>query len=692
MVLLAARSRPLSCLAAKVLQRLELTQGVSPEGKGMTGAEAMTPAGGARAESPHADAHAPARLRAFCLSAAAGIAEECECVLLGVTPGVSKGQRDGGHEVDHDVTSTGSGAGTTLSGCGEPLVHLLSRQASRILEIYEEGSLPPSRSLPAPSSVGSGHVAEGVQRPDPVRSSSPGTGRGYHRPRASHNDRTQTGEGSDGVVVPDIDDLVLKRLDDLISIAYTRFYAYLYKDLPLCWRQLYTDAAILKFGYLLLSSPQHRQRQPEFVDVNVDHAGVLPSAGGPDHGDTKTPAGRLDEMVRTLDLALILAGAGGHSRGRPWIDQAFALLERVCTAADGTRMTAAVNVNHRTVNGVGVAYTGSMQPPAKRAKLDVPAPGAGWRDDQPSFSSYEPFTPPIRRPIRRISANKMDMAVFQRYLDDAPSAVGPEPLILTGLVDNWPARADRPWSKPSYLLSRTFGGRRLVPVEIGRSYVDDGWGQKLVTFGKLLSEYIDPSVASTEASEADGDTPSQPTAYLAQHQLFLQLPQLRHDILVPDHCYTAPPTHPTDPSQNQPELDEPMLNAWFGPPGTITPLHTDPYHNLLVQVVGRKYVRLYSPHQTGEMRARGKERGVEMGNTSLLDVGVIEGWDVRPASESDDGADEGAEQRAMAEDEFREVPCMDCILEPGDTLYIPIGWWHYVRGLSVSFSVSIWWN
>jgi lysine-specific demethylase 8 len=43
-------------------------------------------------------------------------------------------------------------------------------------------------------------------------------------------------------------------------------------------------------------------------------------------------------------------------------------------------------------------------------------------------------------------------------------------------------------------------------------------------------------------------------------------------------------------------------------------------------------------------------------------------------------------------EEFRRVEYLDCVLEEGEVLYIPVGWWHYVRGMSVSFSVSFWWN
>lgn len=728
----------------------------------MAGADA-----GADAAAAHAGAHAAVRLRALCASAAASIRDECDHVLVreGLPVAIEEGNssRRGAEEEEdgcaaggvvvvvvgadtadagdrdqgapttattRSPTANGSWAGLGLADCGEPLVHLLSRQASRLFALYEVAA-PSYPSLSSPVPVGPACAAEDDGQPNVIRPSAHGT----RQLRGGCNDVNRGGAAGD--------DLILKRLDDILSIAYSKFYAYLYKDLPLCWRQLYTDASILKFGYLFLSFQQIPGLERDRVDV------TMPCQDARDAAEQS-----IQVMVKTLDLALILAGAGGLSRGRKWIDTAFDLFEKVCDATNvgGTMTTTAARSSHHGLPAMTTA-TNITPPPAKRARLDSSARTAAPGRAGTAFSTFEPFTPPVRNAIRRVSADVMDMAAFQQYLDRADPHRGPDPLILTGLIEDWPARGPRPWNNPDYLLSRTFGGRRLVPVEIGRSYVDEGWGQKIVTFGEFLRSHIDPtSVAPPQgapaptdqdqehrrtpaAAEQAGDrsdpphpappspnTASRPAAatttavaYLAQHQLFLQLPQLRNDILIPDHCYTTPPPHPTDHSQDQPELDTPLLNAWLGPPGTITPLHTDPYHNLLAQVVGRKYVRLYSPLEggaDGSMRARGREGGVEMGNTSAWDVGVLEGWDPDPdadppassspdsgdgrgrGAEGEEGPGDGSEAAAAADRarQFREVPFVDCILEPGDTLYVPIGWWHYVRGLSVSFSVSLWWN
>ncbi|KAK2076674.1 hypothetical protein QBZ16_005434 [Prototheca wickerhamii] len=38
------------------------------------------------------------------------------------------------------------------------------------------------------------------------------------------------------------------------------------------------------------------------------------------------------------------------------------------------------------------------------------------------------------------------------------------------------------------------------------------------------------------------------------------------------------------------------------------------------------------------------------------------------------------------------VPYWDCRVRAGDALYIPPGWWHYVKATTTSFSVSFWWS
>lgn len=515
------------------------------------------------------------------------------------------------HEECASILSIRSQAGKTaaspLSECGTALVDLLSRQALQVHNCYGSPDLE--------------HVS--TNEPSPERPP-----------------------------------LALKRLDDIISIAYAKFYAFLFKDLPVCWRQLYTDASILKFCFTLLYTPY-----------------VGRHSWSSSSGATSPVTCDLGELVKILDLAIILAGAAGEQRGRRWIDQTLELLQLAWVEAGGENSPPLTD-----------------RPPKRtRLSLNSNDNSRGLKaPHNPAFSTHEPFTPPVKSPIEIVDS--LSMKQLQAYMDRPRDLkLGPEPLVIRHAIDEWPALNTCPWKDSSYLLSQTFGGRRLVPVEIGRSYVDEGWGQKLIRFGELLEDYIDCTLSKgegkVEATDESQDPPSStspPVAYLAQHPLFSQLPTLRKDILIPDYCYTSPPPHPTNPSMDQPELDEPLLNAWFGPPGTITPLHTDPYHNVLAQVVGRKYVRLYSPLETHRMHARGKEDGVEMGNTSLMDVGVVEGWDIAPFHDEMTNA-----QNITA---FKDLPFVDCILEPGDLLYIPIGWWHYVRGLSVSFSVSFWWN
>lgn len=446
--------------------------------------------------------------------------------------------------------------------------------------------------------------------------------------------------------------LLHRRLNDLLGLATDKFYAFPFKDVPTARRRLYTDAAIL----MACSYPLRARWGGHVFDEETEH--------GFDGSDCR-------EMIRGLDMAVIMAGAPGKER-REVVEEIMVLLEPFCVKLED-----------------GEEMDGGDERRRKRRRVER---------DNDVFPSSTSFVPELRFPVPRRSA--LSLAAFENHMNKPTDPeLGPEPLIITGALDHWPASHERPWNKPSYLLSKTLGGQRLIPVEVGRSYVDEGWGQKIIPMKDFLNDYLlqkptsDTPKASTTSKLEVEDTGSEEetgqTGYLAQHNLFSQIPSLRKDISIPDYCYTAPPPpHHSSPlaavHAAQPELDMPLLNAWFGPSGTISPLHVDPYHNMLTQIVGKKYVRLYAPRESARLHPRGMEEGgIDMGNTSEVDVGVLAGWDGTEAEKAGEIARFSRVQ---------DVPYVDCVLEEGEALYIPVGWWHYVRSLSVSFSVSFWWN
>ncbi|XP_021894077.1 lysine-specific demethylase JMJ30 [Carica papaya] len=204
---------------------------------------------------------------------------------------------------------------------------------------------------------------------------------------------------------------------------------------------------------------------------------------------------------------------------------------------------------------------------------------------------------------------------------------------------HWPATTK--WND-MYYLKRVAGGR-TVPVEVGKNYLSTDWKQELISFSQFLERI--------QSSNCSSVTPS----YLAQHPLFDQIRELKEDICTPDYCFTGG-------GELRP------LNAWFGPAGTVTPLHHDPHHNILAQVVGKKYVRLYPASLSEELYPYSETM---LCNSSQVDL---------------DNINEKEFPKAV------ELEFVDCILEEGEMLYIPPKWWHYVRSLTTSFSVSFWWS
>ncbi|KAJ5226334.1 hypothetical protein N7468_007559 [Penicillium chermesinum] len=474
---------------------------------------------------------------------------------------------------------------------------------------------------------------------------------------------------------------LLNDVNGALELADAKLRVFPFKDVQTCWRRLYTDASILKACLIIISrcglSQQgdlahgHEINASELIqelqDVEME-TGIDPQAAW------------LDEVVHTLDRALIMTGA---PRREAVIESLLGALQE---ATEG--------------NSEGEESTGQ---------------------------------PHLEHPVTRLSAPSFEE--IQDHIEEVRT-----PLVITDAVDHWPAMSTRPWKSRDYWWGRTFGGRRLVPVEVGRSYTDEGWGQKIMEFREFADTYIWNGDLGIKSPQKKANNPEvHETGYLAQHDLLSQIPALRKDIGIPDYCFIDPPgpepgtpvyeskqrerdarkesqKGPADPdlpagasspNAEDNELDaespvgipsNPIINTWMGPLWTISPLHHDPYHNVLVQVVGTKYIRLYSPrtpasqiHPRGKEVVTSSEKGgppdanpseklIDMSNTSKVDVAAIE---LSPAE---------ADQWEELWPGFLQAPYVETVLHEGESLYIPVGWWHYVRGLRGGVSVSFWWE
>ena len=111
--------------------------------------------------------------------------------------------------------------------------------------------------------------------------------------------------------------------------------------------------------------------------------------------------------------------------------------------------------------------------------------------------------------------------------------------------------------------------------------------------------------------------------------------------------------------ESPPRSDD--VSIWIGPAGTLTPLHHDWSNAAFAQVRGRKRFHLVPPWHASR-------------------VGNREGRFADVDCETPD---------LSRHPRFAGARIYEVILEPGELLFIPVGWWHQVRALDPCIGVSL---
>jgi Cupin-like domain len=235
---------------------------------------------------------------------------------------------------------------------------------------------------------------------------------------------------------------------------------------------------------------------------------------------------------------------------------------------------------------------------------------------------------PASREIERRHKLSRDAFIRDHYSANRP-------VIITGMMDDWPAL--RKWDL-DYFAER-FGDRE-VDVQLGRN-ADGNYEAQRERFRRKMSfSYFIERVRTSGVTNDFYITASNNSINKGA------LPELWEDIVqIPEYLNGVAPHNGF---------------FWFGPAGTITPFHHDLTNLFMAQVMGRKRVKVSPSWDMPLMR-------------NFFHVYCeLDGRGTPPTPQPGLG----------------QPQILECILGPGELLFLPIGYSHWVEALDVSAMLS----
>ncbi|MET0982775.1 MAG: cupin-like domain-containing protein [Telluria sp.] len=244
-------------------------------------------------------------------------------------------------------------------------------------------------------------------------------------------------------------------------------------------------------------------------------------------------------------------------------------------------------------------------------------------------TSIQEMREAIRRVARELPA--ISEVPRMRMLDAAAfraQAAKGLPFVITGLVNRWPLSALTPET-----LRERFS-HLPVRARVG-DYINTAFAPDRAMQDMSMLEYLDLVATGTQ------DLPP----YLGN----LEIRELNSMCHWPAYLTKMGPPR-----------------FWLGPAGTVTPLHCDYDDNIFAQIWGTKRIFLAPPHHD------------EFLYTSEANA-ILFGSPFDPEAPD-------FEKFPLA----RQATMIECIVNPGDMLYVPAGWYHQVRSLTFSLSANRW--
>jgi lysine-specific demethylase 8 len=227
------------------------------------------------------------------------------------------------------------------------------------------------------------------------------------------------------------------------------------------------------------------------------------------------------------------------------------------------------------------------------------------------------------------------------------------PVIITGVASEWEAISR--WS-PEYFYTHFPDAKVNFTAWQSKEPSNDptDYYRNRKRLSTRLGSFIESMNSTAESSRN----------YISQFPIFESIPELKRDIESLDRYMKIPGSYP---NRLQSKLKR-EGHLWLGPAGTVTPVHFDSAHNLLVQIYGRKKVILVPPTQSRQLYYP----CLRLGHINYSPVDV--------------------EQPDFEKfPRFREATPLEFQLNPGEILFIPVRWWHYLRALDQTISLNFWW-